>query len=85
MEGEYIPFLYFFFIIDFSQLCHRFSVFAEMVNFVLFQLRKMTAFRMARAFGTANAILNNQIELNSQKLDGTFEFLPYMEFPFIKN
>ena len=29
------------------------------------QLRKMTSFQMDRAFGTANAILCNQIELNS--------------------
>ena len=39
---------------------------------------------MGGAFGTANAILCNQIELNSSILDGTFEFLLYMEFPFIK-
>ena len=45
----------------------------------------MTSFRMGGAFGTANAILCIQIEFNSKILDDTFEFLPYMEFPFIKN
>ena len=40
---------------------------------------------MGGVFGTDNAILCNQIELNSQILDGTFEILPYMDFPFIKN
>ena len=40
--------------------------------------------RMGGTFGTATAILCNQIEFNSQILDGVFEFLPYVEFPFIK-
>ena len=45
----------------------------------------MTSFRMGGAFGTPNAILCNQIKLNRYISNNAFEFLPYMEFPFIKN